>query len=97
MADDIRLEFETEKAAFARQVVEALAELEPTPIPALGLFERLTGADGVGVGVEELIRLEPEIEAALVELEDVASNSRKMVGRCLNLQPMAAESVPSGF
>jgi len=77
-----------------RLVVENLLAMEAHPIPAFALFERLTGDEGVSN--EALIALEPEIEAALIELEDIA-NSRKVVWRCLELQPVPDTTVPAGF
>jgi len=78
-----------------RLVVEKLLAMEAHPVPAFALFERLTGDEGVSN--EALIALEPEIEAALIELEDIATNSRKAVGRCSELQPVPDTTVPAGF
>lgn len=83
-------------ADFNRQIVEALA-LEPSRLAALALFERFTSEERGPSSMQELIEMQPEIEAALVEIEQVEREMRGMVQRCLELKPTAARRVPRGF
>lgn len=77
-----------------RQLVEGLAGLKPKKLAAMALFAQLEGGTP---SVAELIEMQADIEAALVELENIEHNIHEMVRRCLNLKPTASQTTPAGF
>ena len=70
----------------------------PTRIQAIELLNRLMAVETKGaLTAPYLLEVEPWIEAALHQAEQVAQDSQRIVARCLALKPVSLPRVPLGF
>jgi PRTRC genetic system protein C len=75
-----------------------VAGTSPTQIQAIDLLNQVRAAENDGaLTVSYLLEVEPRIEAALHQAEQVAQASQRMVARCLALKPVPLPRVPLGF
>jgi hypothetical protein len=78
------------------QVTAALLTLKPRHVKAVELLHRLT--DNVSPpDASALLLLEPEIEAAMHDGDDLGARSGKVVTKCLSLSAVPLKTTPPGF
>lgn len=77
-------------------VTEAILSVPPRSVEAVGLLHRLHD-QGRQPDTATLLRLGPEIEAALHDVDDLSWRTKEVVDRCLKLSPAPAKSPPPGF
>ena len=75
-------------------MLDLLLTLPPANLDSLALFDDLATGN---VTVDDLIALQPEIEAAVENLWDLAHRSRRLLERCQQLKPVPSNRVPPGF
>jgi len=82
----------------ARHLADRLAELQPTPIQAIRITDRLwAAAEQDALDAETVMEFQPEIEAALKQAEAISIYSQRILQRCLSLTPIPHPKVPLGF
>ena len=78
------------------RVIVALLTVKPRQVRAVELLHRLYDGD-TPPDTSTLLRLGPEIEAAMHDAEGLAGRTGKVVKRCLELSAVPIQSPPPGF
>lgn len=79
----------------ARDVIERLETLQPAPVMEAVVLVIQLHHDAPKA--EELVELQPRLEAALTTLNDQAEHTKRLRRRCKSLKSMPASSAPPGF
>jgi hypothetical protein len=75
--------------------IAALLAIPPRPVPGCDLLARLYAE--APATVDELLEVGYEIEDQIGEAEALARRSEEATRRCLELKPVPAPQIPTGF